>query len=86
MADARIHAANKHPKKTFEQLFPEDESEEEEEDDELPDSKNVFKCAFTKDEMFSDGYTMKPIFEGNVMEVKAQDANIGGSIVINLVH
>ena len=87
MADARIHASNKHPRKTFEELFPVDGSDEEEEaDDELPNSKNVFKCAFTKDEMFSDGYTMKPIFEGNVMEVKAQDATIGGSIVINLVH
>ena len=36
--------------------------------------------------MFSDGYKMKPIFEDKVMEVKAEEVTIGGSIVINLVY
>lgn len=87
MADAKIHAANKHPKKTFEELFPMgDESEEEEDqDDELPDSKKGWKCAFTGNTMFSDGYTMKEIYEGKVMEVKAKEVTIGGSIVMDLV-
>jgi hypothetical protein len=35
--------------------------------------------------MFSDGYKMKETFEGAVMEVKATDVTIGGSILPNLV-
>ena len=36
--------------------------------------------------MFSDGYQTKETFEGKIIEVKAEDCTIGGSIVINLVH
>ena len=86
MADARIHAANKHPKKTFEELFPMgDEESDGPADDELPDSKNAFKCVFSKNTMFSDGYETKETFEGKVMEVMAHEVTIGGSIVIDLV-
>ena len=35
--------------------------------------------------MFSDGYTMNPIYEGAVMEVKATNVTVGGSYVPNLV-
>ena len=86
--DARKHAESKHPKKTFEECFPslgEQPEEEEQADDELPESKKGWACAFTNNVMFSDGYTMAPIFEGMVMEVKATEITIGGSIVINLV-
>ena len=87
--DARKHADSKHPKKTFEELFPslceQDDEDEEAEDDELPESKQGWKCAFSGNVMFSDGYTMAPTYEGMVMEVKAQDVTIGGSIVVNLV-
>ena len=48
-----------------------DDQEEEVQDDELPDSKKGWKCLFTGNIMFSDGYKMKPIFEDKVMEVKA---------------
>lgn len=89
-ADARKHAEGKHPKKTFEELFPSlcEQSEEEEEgpaDDEIPESKDGWKCAFTGNVMFSDGYTMAPVYEGMVMEVKAAEVTIGGSILIDLV-
>ena len=66
-------------------LFEDAEEEEEDEDDELPDSKKGWKCAFTGNTMFSDGYTMKEIYEGKIMEVKAKEVTIGGSIVMNLV-
>ena len=36
--------------------------------------------------MFSDGYKMETIFEGAVMEVKANLINIGGEVVCNLVE
>ena len=87
MADARIHCANKHPKKTFEELFRvAGESEDDgPADDELPDSKNAWNCVFSKNTMFSDGYTTKETFEGKVMEVMAHEVTIGGSIVIDLV-
>lgn len=87
--DAHKHADSKHPKKTFDECFPslgaQPEEEEEEPDDELPESKKGWACAFTNNVMFSDGYTMAPIFEGMVMEVKASEITIGGSIVVNLV-
>tara|TARA_B110000285_G_C14871119_1_gene489249 strand:+ start:341 stop:451 length:111 start_codon:yes stop_codon:yes gene_type:complete len=35
--------------------------------------------------MFSDGYQTKETFEGKIIEVKAMDCTIGGSIVCNLV-
>jgi hypothetical protein len=35
--------------------------------------------------MFSDGYTMAAAYEGMVMEVKATEVTIGGTIVANLV-
>ena len=60
--------------------------EEENNDDDLPDSKTSWKCAFTKDVMFSDGYKLTPVFEDKIMEVKAEDCTIGGSIVVNLVY
>ena len=87
--DAHKHAEGKHPKKTWEECFPDlCEQEEEDEgdvDDELPVNKKVWKCAFTGNVMFSDGYTMEPIYEGQVMEVKALDVTIGGNVVVNLV-
>ena len=88
--DAHKHHENKHPKKTFAECFPdlvekEEDDDEEDADDELPENKKVWKCAFTGNVMFSDGYTMEPIYEGQVMEVKALDITIGGNIVINLV-
>ena len=87
--DARKHADGKHPKKTFEECFPslceQDEEEEGDVDDELPENKSVMKCAFNGNVMFSDGYTQSTIFEGMVMEVKATDVTIGGSMTINLV-
>ena len=54
-------------------------------DDALPDYKKEWKCAFTKNTMFSDGYQTKETFEGKIIEVKAMDCTIGGSIVCNLV-
>ena len=87
--DATNHAAGKHAKKTFEECFPslceQEEEDEVEVDDELPDNKKVWKCAFTKNVLFSDGYKMEPIYEGMVMEVKATDVTIGGEIVSSLV-
>lgn len=86
------HAENKHPKSTYAQCFPslvEQEEEEEDDtpaDDELPESKNGWKCIFNGNVMFSDGYQMEPIFEGTVMEVKAKLITIGGEIVCNLVE
>ena len=85
------HAEMKHPKHTFAECFPSlVEAEEEEEDgpkdDELPVSKNGWKCIFNRNVMFSDGYRMEPIFEGGVMEVKANLISIGGEIVCNLVE
>ena len=61
-------------------------AEEENNDDDLPDSKKGWKCAFTGDMMFSDGYKLTPVFEDKIMEVKAEDCTIGGSIVCNLVY
>lgn len=56
MVDARKHVEGKHPKKTYEECFPEEEEDDEDADDELPESKKGWKCAFTGDVMFSDGY------------------------------
>ena len=93
MPELMDHFQSKHEKKgfTFKQCFPEfveDEIEEEEvpKDDELPVSKNGWKCIFNGNVMFSDGYRMEPIFEGSVMEVKANLITIGGEIVCNLVE
>ena len=55
-------------------------------DDELPESKKGWKCIFNGNVMFSDGYLMEPVFEGGVMEVKANMISIGGEIVCNLVE
>ena len=64
----------------------EEEEEEIPVDDELPVSKNGWKCIFNGKSMFSDGYKMETIFEGAVMEVKANLINIGGEVVCNLVE
>ena len=69
----------------FPALCEQSDEEEEEADDELPVSKFVSKCAFTGNVMFSDGYTMNPIFEGQVIELKAKDVTIARNIVPNLV-
>ena len=71
--EQKKHAENKHPKSTFEECFPtlvEKEEEDEEDDapvdDELPVSKNGWKCIFNGSVMYSDGYTIEPVFEGSV--------------------
>lgn len=88
--DAHKHAESKHPKATFDECFPSlgeqaEESDDGPVDDDLPESKEGWKCALTGSVMFSDGYKMAPAFGGAVMEVKATDVTIGGSIGPNLV-
>ena len=59
--------------------------EEVELDGELPENSKVWKCSFTGDVMFSDGYTMEPILDNQAMEVKAEEISLGGETVVNLV-
>ena len=87
------HWKSKHEKKgfTLEKCFPflvekdEDDEDEGPADDELPVSKNGWKCIFNGNVMFSDGYKMEPLFEGSVMQLKAKEIYRGGERVCNLV-
>jgi hypothetical protein len=93
LPELEAHFESKHKKKggpTIEECFDafkvvadEDEADN---DDKLPEGKIAWKCAFTGNYMFHDGYRQREIYEGMVLEVKGKDGvSVGGNIVIDLV-
>ena len=81
--DLKEHWENKHNKKngpTIEFCFPDRfKVEVKVVDDPLPKSKKAWKCIYTGNKMMSDGYKMEPLYEGAVMEVKANTISRGGN-------